>query len=390
MRMSPLSQWDESVPMASHPAEKASPPAVQPPRQGDSDKRLKFIGSNGFQTAIRRRVDEYFRSTGRRQRDCLHMYLKTAVVFAWCVTSYLLLVCWAATWWQALPLAFSLGLAMAAIGFNVQHDGGHHAYSDRRWVNKLMALTLDLIGGGSSYVWHWKHNIIHHTYVNITGHDNDIDLGPLARLTPHQRHLSWHRFQHWYMWPLYGFVTIKWQFFDDFRDVLTGRIGSHRIPRPVGWDLVAFVAGKVSFFSLALGIPLLLHPPGVALLFYGVVSCVLGVVFQLAHCVEDAVFPRPEGETDRIDNAWAVHQVQTTVDFARTSRMVAWLLGGLNFQVEHHLFPRICHVHYPALSPLVEETCRQFGIRYAVHETFRAGLTSHYRWLRRMGRSNPA
>src|SRR5205085_8657490 len=106
-----------------------------------------------FQTEVRRRVDDYFRRTGRRQRDCPQMYLKTAGVFGWFLTSYGLLVFWAAAWWQALPLALSLGLAMAAIGFNVQHDGGHHAYSDRRWVNKLMALTLDLIGGGSSYVW---------------------------------------------------------------------------------------------------------------------------------------------------------------------------------------------------------------------------------------------
>ena len=149
---------------------------------------LKFGTNNGFQVELRRRVDEYFRTTGRRQRDCPQMYLKTAIILACFAASYVLLVFVAQAWWQALPLAILLGLAMAAIGFNVQHDGGHQAYSDHPWVNKLMAMTLDLIGG-SSYLWHWKHDVFHHTYVNITGHDADIDLGFLGRLTPHQKRL---------------------------------------------------------------------------------------------------------------------------------------------------------------------------------------------------------
>src|SRR5262249_25450649 len=146
-------------------------------------------------------------------------------------------------WWLALPLAASLGLALAAVGFNVQHDGGHQAYSDRPWVNKLMALTLDLMGG-SSYVWACKHNSIHHTYTNVTGHDDDINLGWLGRLSPHQPRLGFHRLQHLYLWVLYGMLPLKWVFYDDFRDVLTGRVGGHRIARPRGWDLAVFLGGK--------------------------------------------------------------------------------------------------------------------------------------------------
>jgi linoleoyl-CoA desaturase len=349
---------------------------------------LKFAAGDGFHTEVRRRVDAYFRSTRRRPRDCPEMYRKTATLLAWLVTSYVLLVFWAQAWWQAVPLAILLGLSVAGIGFNVQHDGKHNACSDRPWVNKLMALSMDLIGG-SSYVWHWKHNVLHHTYANITGHDNDINLAPLGRLTPHQRRFGFHRFQHWYLWPLYGFTAIKWQAFDDFAAAATGRLGAHRFPRPRGWDLATFLGGKAVFFALALGIPLLVHPPGVVLLLFGLVSCLLGVVlsvvFQLAHCVEQAAFPMPQAATCRIENAWAVHQVETTVDFARHSWVATWLLGGLNFQIEHHLFPRICHVNYPYLAPLVEQTCREFGVRYAAHETFGSGLASHYRWLRRLG-----
>jgi linoleoyl-CoA desaturase len=172
-----------------------------------------------------------------------------------------LLVFAVSVWWQALLLAVLLGLTMAGIGFNVQHDAGHHGYSNHPWVNKLMSLTLDMIGG-SSYLWHWKHGVFHHTYVNITGHDTDIDLGALGRLTPYQRRLPFHRWQHLYLWPLYGLMAIKWHLYDDFHDTITGQIRGHRVPRPRGWDLATFLGGKAVFFTLAFGVPLLLHPSG--------------------------------------------------------------------------------------------------------------------------------
>ena len=354
----------------------------------ETSQRLKFSNNSSFQVELRRQVDEYFKRTGRPQRDCPQMYVKTAVLVGAFVTSYVLLVFVAQTWWQAFPLAILLGLATAGIGFNVQHDGGHHAYSNRAWVNKAMAMAMDVIGG-SSYVWHQKHAIMHHTYVNITGHDSDIDLGILGRLTPHQKRFAFHRWQHYYLWPLYGLSAIKWQLYDDFRDVILGRMGEHRFARPKGWDLVIFAGGKAIFLALAFGIPLFFHSVGVVALFYGaaalVVGVIMSVVFQLAHCVENAEFPLPDEETGRIENAWAIHQVETTVDFARRSKVVAWFLGGLNYQIEHHLFPKICHVNFPALSKVVEKTCRDFGVKYTEHKSVWAGVASHFRWLRRMG-----
>ncbi len=356
----------------------------------ENARRLKFGKNNSFYIELRRRVDEFFQTTGRRQRDCPQMYVKTAILVSCFAAAYVLLVCFATAWWQAVPLAVFLGLVTAGIGCNMQHDGGHQAYSNHAWINKLMAMSLDFIGG-SSYAWHWKHAVFHHTDVNITGHDTDIDLGIFGRMTPHQKRRPFHRWQHYYLWPLYGLLAIKWHFMDDFKDVMRGRIGQHRIPRPKGWDLAVFLGGKAVFFTLALGFPLLFHSIWVVLLFYAVTAIVLGlalsVIFQLAHCVEDADFPMPELDTGRIENAWAIHQVQTTVDFARRSRVWSWLLGGLNYQIEHHLFPRVCHVNYPALSKVVEATCREFQVRYKAHDTFRAGLASHFRWLREMGKS---
>jgi linoleoyl-CoA desaturase len=291
-------------------------------------------------------------------------------------------------WWLALPVAALLAISIAGVAFNVQHDGEHRAYSDRPWVNAIMASMLDLLGG-SSYVWRWKHVTLHHTYVNITEHDGDIDVGPLARLSPHQERFAAHRWQHYYMWPLYALMAIRWQLIGDFQDVICARVGEHRMPRPRGRDLALFIMGKAAFLGLAFGLPMTLRPLWIVLAFYagvvGLVGVMLSVVFQLAHCVEEAEFRVPEPDTQRVDTAWAEHQIETTIDFARKSRVLAWLLGGLNFQIEHHLFPRISHVHYPAISSVVEETCRDFGVRYSEHPTLWAGLVSHYRWLRRMG-----
>jgi len=351
--------------------------------------RIRFPVKDPLQRKLRDRVQRYLRMSGRRERDCASMYVKTAVILTWAAASYVLLVFFCTAWWQAIPLAISIGLATAAIGFNVQHDGSHGAYSKRRWVNKLMALTLDLVGA-SSFVWARKHNTIHHTYTNIDGWDDDIDVGSLGRLSPQQAHHAIHRMQHLYLWALYALLPMKWQWFDDFKEVARGRIGSHRFKRPKGWDLVFFILGKAIFFFYALALPMFFHPWWAVLVCYAV-ACfaqgfVMSVVFQLAHVVEEANFPEPADASGKMAHSWAVHQILTTVDFARNNRALSWYAGGLNFQVEHHLFPRICHVHYPRISRVVERACRKAGVPYRANATFRSALRSHYRWVKRMGR----
>jgi linoleoyl-CoA desaturase len=369
--------------------------AAGPKTQADTTptmKRLSFAADNEFYVELKRRVDQHMTNNGRRERDCPQMYLKTAIILTTFVTSYVLLVFASSTWWQAFPLAVVLAFATAAIGFNIMHDASHHAYSNKGWVNRLAVKSLDLIGG-SSYLWHWKHVVFHHTYTNIYNYDTDIDLGELGRLTPHHKRLHIHEFQHWYMWFLYGALVIKWNLFDDFRVAIRGRIGEHRYRPLRGGELATFIVGKVLFFMIAFGVPLLFHSAGIVALFYifiaFIVGIVLSVVFQLAHAVEEAHFPR-EQTPGHIDKPWAIHQLETTVDFAPKSRVAYWLLGGLNFQIEHHLFPRICHIHYPFIAPVVEETCQEFGVSYNVVGSFRQGVMSHFRWLRRMGARDEA
>jgi linoleoyl-CoA desaturase len=344
--------------------------------------------SGGFYVMLRRRVDEYFRTTGLPVRGLKRMYVKTVVHLAAFAGIYALLVFAAATAWQAVLLSVLLGLVVAGIGFNIQHDASHGAYSRSRRVNRLLALTLDLMGG-SSYVWRTKHNRLHHTSPNVPDRDDDIDIGFLGRLSPAQRRLPPHRFQHLYLWILYGFLPAKWLLFDDFLAIAKGRIGSSPMKRPGPGSLAVLLAGKAVFLALAFVVPMLLHPVWTVLACYAIASMTLGltlsVVFQLAHCVEEAEFPAEDGE----EADFARRQLASTVNFAPGNPVLTWLLGGLNHQVEHHLFPKVCHVHYPALSRIVRDLCEEAGIRYRSNRTFLGAVASHYRWLWRMGRPQP-
>lgn len=349
---------------------------------------VRYPPAGDFHTELRRRVAARFEAVGLSTRDDPAMYRKTAVLLLWHFASWAALVFLAQTWWQALLLAISCGAAAAGIGMDVMHDANHGGYSRHTGLNRALAYTLDLLGG-SSYIWTWKHNVLHHTYPNLAGLDADIAMAPLARMAPQQRRNGAHRFQHLYMWGLYGFLAIKWHFIDDYQNLITGRIGSQRYPRPRGWDLVGLLGGKAFFYLYVLVLPLLLHKVSAVLLCYFAasftLSVILAVTFQMAHCVSQAEFPEQPRAGEHMPMGWAEHQLHTTVDFAPRSRVLTWYLGGLNFQIEHHLFPKVCHVHYPALAPIVEGTCRDFGVPYRVNRTLGDALASHLRWLRQMG-----
>jgi linoleoyl-CoA desaturase len=350
---------------------------------------FKFAHDSGFHAEVKRRVLEDFQQSGLSPCDHPRMYLKSALLLSWFGASYALLVFAASSWWQGALLSMSLALAMAGIGFAVQHDANHGAYSKRAAVNRLMGMTLDVMGG-SSYLWRVKHNISHHTYTNVAGADDDIDVGLFGRLSPAQPLRRIHALQHLYIWVLYGFLIPKWHFVHDFTNMTTGRIAASRFHRRRGGRVIELVGGKALFVGWAFVVPMLFHPWWVVLLHYAgtafVLGVVLSVVFQLSHCVEEAEFPEPLAGSMQLPDAWAIHQVRTTVDFARESRLFTWYLGGLNFQIEHHLFPRICHIHYPRIAVIVEAVCAERGIRYVVHPSIASAIASHWRWLRRMGR----
>jgi linoleoyl-CoA desaturase len=349
------------------------------------ESRFRFQSERPLQEALQIRVEERLAALGRTRYGAARLYLKTAVIVLWAGLSYAGLLV-SDHWWQALPLAASLGLALAAIGFNVGHDGNHGTGSPSKLVNRSLGALFDLLGG-SSYVWRFKHNVLHHSYPNVNGLDDDIDLGPLCRMSRHQPHLPHHRLQHLYMWVLYAFIVPKWQFLDDFSAILKGRIGETPFPRPRGVDLAVFVIGKLAFFGWVFLLPAQLHPLSTVLLFYGIVAAIQGlalsVVFQLAHSNDETEsFAGLGGDPE---SEWARHQIETTANFARRNRLLTWYVGGLNHQVEHHLFPRISHVHLPLIADEVAQVCREHGVRYREYPSLAGAVAAHFRWLRELG-----
>jgi linoleoyl-CoA desaturase len=363
-------------------------------RPGGLRQPVRYAPHTALWTELTRRIDAHFAERGLRREGDGRLWLKSLVIMAWLAGSWALLVYVAQTWWQALPLAVLVSLAVAGVGFNIQHDGGHDAYAGSSLWNRLAAWSLDLVGG-SSYVWRFKHTIVHHHYTNIDGVDEDLDAGPFLRLHPLQERRFYHRFQHWYAWLLFGFLPPKWTFYDDFASLVSGRVGTQRMPRPRLRDLTSLFVGKLAFVTWVFALPLLAgHSLLVVLAFYGFCALLVGtataVVFQAAHCVREAEFHAPPPPGARMARSWGEHQLATTVDFAPRNRFLTWYLGGLNYQVEHHLFPRVSHVHYPELAPIVRDTCAEFGVEYRVHPRFRSAVASHVRHLRLLGRPNAA
>lgn len=358
------------------------------PTPASPRRRPRFAADTGFRRHLEGRVSEYFQASGGSRHGDWRLHVKTGLLLAWFGGSYALLVFAATTWWHGALASVSLAFAIAGVGFNIQHDANHDAYSSRRVVNRILERTLDMLGA-SSYLWRWKHNIFHHTYTNVSGSDHDFDLQPFARLAPAQRWRSLHRFQHIYIWAFYGFTAIHMHFLEDFLNVKRGRVGPQPFPRPRGVRLFEVFASKLFVIGWALVIPLLFHPWWIVLAFYAAtwfaVGVILGVVFQVAHCHDTTEFFVPDAKTHRVANQWAIHQIKTTADFAPDSWLLSWYAGGLNFQIEHHLFPRVCHIHYPHLARIVREVCAEFEIRYTCYPTFLSALASHGRLLRRMG-----
>jgi linoleoyl-CoA desaturase len=273
--------------------------------------------------------------------------------------------------------------------FSVQHDANHGAFFRRKRHNHLLGWSSDALLGYSSYVWRVKHNVAHHTYTNVDGYDADITQMPFARFMPEQSPKPWYRLQHLYIWPLYTVMALRWQTLGDAAAFIRGRIGESALRVPRGWDLAGLVLGKAIFVAWTIAIPLLVYPWWAVaagyLAFSGVMSLVMAVTFQLAHCVEEADCAAPS-ELRAEKRLWAVHEVETTVDFCTRNPVLTWLLGGLNFQIEHHLFPRVPHTHYARIARIVQENAERHGVRYSVQPSLFAALRSHYRHLREMGR----
>ncbi len=321
------------------------------------------------------------------------MYVKTAVVLAWWLGAYLLLLLGRFPLPVNIILCVVWAMAIAAVGFNVMHDANHRGYSDSPRVNKLMGLSAELLGI-SGFRWRTKHNVWHHTYTNIAGYDDDVETYGLMRLTPRVPWRPLFRLQAWY-WPvIYSFIAFDF-ILRDFMMALFGKSdANHVYPKMSAADKVTFWGGKLVYAVIMFVIPMLVYPWWQVLIGFVfvmlTVGLILGVVFQLAHISGQADFPVPSGNPLHIENEWAAHQVMTTVNFAPHNRLLSWYMGGLNYQVEHHLLPHICHLNYPRLAPIVQATCEEFGLPYHSYPTWRQAFVGHWRELRALARPDAA
>lgn len=354
-----------------------------------SARNLRFTQHRNFQKTLNERVNAYLRENHITGRDVPAMVLKSAIVLAWWLGTYLLILLGHFPPWVNAGLCLVWALSIASIGFNVMHDANHGAYSSNPLINKLVSFSAEFLGM-SGFRWRTKHNVWHHTYTNISGFDDDVEAFGLLRLTPREPWKPLFKAQAWYFPVIYSFIGFDF-FLRDFMMVLVGKSDrNHVYPKMGVADQVTFWVGKLFFIVIMFVLPLQVFPWWQVLIGFLIVmltvGLVMGVVFQLAHINGDVAFPQPVGSPRRIDNEWAVHQVETTADFAPRNWLLNFYVGGLNFQIEHHLMAHICHLNYPRLAPIVQATCAEFGIRYQVYDTWREALACHLRELRLLGR----
>jgi linoleoyl-CoA desaturase len=357
-----------------------------------SNPGIRFAAGEELQffSTLRQRVEDYFESSGISQKANAAMVIKTVVLLLAYLVPFFLILFVEMSFMLQLLCWTTIGIALAGIGMSVMHDANHGAYSSDERVNKIIGLSLNLLGG-TVQNWKYQHNLLHHTYTNISGLDEDIDTKLIIRLSPHSEVKPIHRHQWYYAFFLYAILTLYWGLFKDLVQYIQyKRSGVNRNDQSSNlWWLVRVTVMKLSYFFIAVGLPIIV---GLIwwqvvlgfLLMHVVAGLILSVVFQMAHTVEETEFPVPDA-SGNLENSWAVHQMKTTMNFARGNKWLSWYVGGLNYQVEHHLFTRICHVHYPAISEIVKKTASEFGVPYLEKKTFWEAFKSHVGLLKKHG-----
>ncbi|GAB4150496.1 MAG: acyl-CoA desaturase [Bacteroidia bacterium] len=342
----------------------------------------------GFSAALRKSVQDYFAKNGIKSTGNFKLFSKTIILISILIATYTSLLFIDMPGWVSVLLCIILGLDVAAIGFNVMHDGAHGSYSSKKWVNDIMGMSLNIIGG-NEYLWKQKHNQNHHTYTNVEGLDDDIDIQPWIRTNKNQKKYWFHKYQHIYWVALYGLTYLLWVYVKDFTKYFTGKIGDTDMKKMSVKDHVIFWFSKAVYFFIFLALPIMMVGAWKTLIGYLIFSFttgfVIAIVFQMAHIVEATTFPMPEEGTNKINEEWMVHQLATTANFSTRSKIISWFAGGLNFQVEHHLFPKISHIHYPEISKIVKDVCRKFNVQYNEYPNLLSVLKSHVMYLKTAG-----
>ncbi|MFY0651470.1 MAG: acyl-CoA desaturase [Cyclobacteriaceae bacterium] len=345
-----------------------------------------------FIKTLRLRVADYFKSKNISRYGNAKMVVKSAVMLALFYVPYILMMFGIVSHPGLVYLMWVLmGIGMAGIGMSIMHDANHGAYSKNKYVNKVMGICSDLVGASSTN-WKIQHNVLHHTYTNVDGMDEDIDPSGVMRFSPNQKWHKIYRFQHFYVWFFYGIMTIFWVTTKDFRSIYKYRkMGLNDKQGNINKVLAQLSVWKIFYFGYILVLPMIFLSVawwqvllGFASLHF-VCGLILSCVFQLAHVMPDMEYPQIDENTGSLENNWAIHQLITTANFSPRSKILSWFIGGLNYQIEHHLFPNICHIHYKNISKIVKKTAKEYGLPYKSEPTFVGALWNHARMLKKLG-----
>jgi linoleoyl-CoA desaturase len=343
-----------------------------------------------FVEEVKRQVARYFDERNLSTKADRAMATKAVTMIAALLVPYGAVLTLSLPGWALLSCCVAMGAALAGIGFCVSHDALHGAYSHNPRVNTALGYSFDLLGA-NGYMWRITHNVLHHTYTNIHGLDEDLSVSPLLRLSPQAKHFRFHRFQHLYAPFAYSLSTLNWLFVKDFELFLRRRLGPYTDRRHSVGQVCFLVSSKAFVVLWTILVPLWVLDVSWSQFLLGfatvhlVGGTILGVVFQLAHIVEPTSHPVPD-PAQRMPSGWLVHQMLTTANFSEGNRWLTEYVGGLNHQIEHHLFPSTCSAHYPMIAPIVRKVAAEHGIPYCSHPTFLGALGSHLKMLRRLGR----
>lgn len=355
--------------------------------------QITFSKTNNveFFSVLRSRVDAYFKNNEISKYANRTMVMSTVIILTLHIATYVLILSDIFTPWVLFLLAALHGFLTAQIGLNIGHDAIHGTYSKKRKVNKRMSIIFNLVGA-NDYLWGLTHNLMHHTYTNIPNYDEDLNQPKVLRVSPEIKRKKIHRFQHYYAFALYSVASLMWVFVKDYITFFTPNLGRQG-KKHEAKEYFRLFGYKFAYYTLFIIVPILVLDYQVFWILLGflvshiVEGLTLALIFHLAHLVEGTDFPEPD-EKGSMENSWAVHQLFTTANFARKNVLANYICGGLNFQIEHHLFPQICHVHYWRISPIVKRTALDFGLPYNENKTFFQALGSHFRFLKKMGTSN--
>jgi len=346
---------------------------------------------DAFVEEVKSRAASYFAERNLSVKANAGMVVKTVIMLSGMVVPYALIMSNTLPGWAMMLCCVVMGVALAGIGFSVSHDALHGAYSHNPKINSAIGFTFDMLGA-NGYMWKITHNVIHHTYTNIHGIDEDLEVTPLLRLSPLAKHRPFQRFQHLYAPLAYSMSTLNWLFVKDFDLFSRRNLGPYLDKHHPGREVAILAVGKIIMVLWAIVLPLLVLEVTWWQFLIGFLTVhliggtILGVIFQLAHVVEQTAHPVPD-ELGKMPNGWLVHEMLTTANFCVGNRLLTWYVGGLNHQVEHHLFPKTCSVHYPALAPIVKEVAEKHGVPYINNATFLTAFGSHLKMLRRLGRA---